>query len=518
MILLICAAQKAAAQKTVYECDSPKVKVVLPQSSGDGRAVVICPGGGYGHAGKPKEAGDWIPFFNSQGIAVATLMYDLPEGDKDRPLGQVRDVFRLLNEKHEEWNINPDCIGIMGSSAGGHLATAYASHETGDLKPAFQILFYPVISLYTKRHQGMAKKFLGSNDKTLEEEWSADLKADDSCPPTVMILADDDKIIDPMNSVNYYAALKKHNVPCSMMIYPDGGHGFGFSSSFPYHDQMTKDLKGWLTTILPQKAEVYLTAGQSNTDGRVMNTNLPEEIKTNRYKYCKWSFGSGLMSGRGIFKEYYPQINNSNNPNRWGYDAVVYYKLDQEARQPFFVIKESLGGTAIDTLCKSSRDMYWMADEGWLSRTKAADKGGSSLLKAFTENIGACIDNQLSHLPAGYDIKVMMWHQGESDSGQGKKYYGNLKKVVKYVRDYLVEKTGDKKYSELPFVCGTVPHKSKRYNADVEKAMYKLQKEDKNFYVVDASDLSLLPDQLHFDAEGAKILGERMYEVVRKLK
>lgn len=129
------------AQKVIYEDDNPKVKVALPDNGADGRAVVICPGGGYNHAGKPKEADDWIPFFTRQGIAVATLMYDLPNGDKDVPLGQLRRVFALLRRHASDWHIDAGEIGIMGSSAGGHLATTFATHEPVADRPAFQILF-----------------------------------------------------------------------------------------------------------------------------------------------------------------------------------------------------------------------------------------------------------------------------------------------------------------------------------------------------------------------------------------
>lgn len=268
-----------------------------------------------------------------------------------------------------------------------------------------------------------------------------------------------------------------------------------------------------------QPAVVILTAGQSNTDGRVMNENLPDYIQKNKYKFCKWSYGCGTTSGGGRFETFWPRIVSQRNPNRWAYDAVVYYLMEKKLKRDFYVIKESLGGTAIDTLCTSSNKMYWSADPAFLSRTAAADKGGKSLLKAFTENIGACIDGQLSQLTDGYDIKFMLWHQGESDSrrGRGACYYDNMKAVVAYVRNYLVQKTGRKQYAHLPIICGTVSHASKLYNKDVESALYRLAKEDSNFHVVDISDGTLGKDQLHFDANGAETLGKRMYEVIKKL-
>lgn len=257
---------------------------------------------------------------------------------------------------------------------------------------------------------------------------------------------------------------------------------------------------------------VILTAGQSNTDGRVMNTELPSYIQQNKYQYCQWSYGSGTESGNGTFELFWPRMVHPRNPHRWAYDAVVYYELEQAWQKPFYVIKESLGGTAIDTTCQSTQQMYWSAYPEYLSHTEAADKGGKSLLKAFTENIGACIDRQLSQLPQGYEFKVMLWHQGESDRKAPKRYHDNLKAVITYVRDYLVQKTGNRKYSQLPIVCGTYSHQSRGYKKDIEDALYQLEKEDRNFYVVDISDGTLRQDNIHFDAAGAELLGKRMYD------
>lgn len=266
----------------------------------------------------------------------------------------------------------------------------------------------------------------------------------------------------------------------------------------------------------PQPSVVILTAGQSNSDGRVNNDELPEYIKRNQYRYCQWSFGSGVHSGNGKFELFWPRIYNQNNPNRWAYDAVVYYELEQMLQRPFYVIKETLGGTAIDTLCQSNNGMHWSASPEYLARTAASDKGGKSLLKAFTENIAACLDT-LYLLPNGYDIKCMLWHQGESDRSQASHYYENLKEVITYVRHFLVENTGREEYAHLPIVCGTFAKNSKQGSKEVVQAFYRIQSEDPNFHVVDVSDATLAKDQIHFDAAGAELLGKRMAEVVKKI-
>ena len=256
---------------------------------------------------------------------------------------------------------------------------------------------------------------------------------------------------------------------------------------------------------------VIITAGQSNADGRVDNKMLPRFVKDHGYRYCQWSYGCASLSGKGEFKPYYPWIEGLQPHDKWGFDAIVYYEIEQLLKEPFYVIKETLGGTSIDTLCKSRKQMHWCADDHWLKRNESADKGGKSLLKALTNNIGECIDKQLSKLPQGYDIRVMLWHQGESDAQQAGNYYENLKKVVAYVRHYLVEKTGKEKYARLPFVCGTYAKKGRGYHRQVVEALYRLAKEDKNFHVVDASDATLLADNIHFDHRGAELLGKRMF-------
>lgn len=265
-------------------------------------------------------------------------------------------------------------------------------------------------------------------------------------------------------------------------------------------------------------ATVIITAGQSNTDGREINSELPDEIIKNGYTYCQWSYGNGTQSGNGRFEPFWPRIVSPSNPNRFAYDAIIYYQLDQLLKAPFYVIKESKGGTAIDTACQSADQMYWCADKEYLKRNKATDKGGHSLLLALENNIDACIDGPLSRLPQGYDFKVILWHQGESDRHQGSHYYANLKAVIAHIRQHLVEKTGRRKYAHLPVVLGGVPATSRQYSPLVEEAKHRLAAEDKNIYYVDAEGATLRTDVIHFDAGGAKLLGQRVFETLIKNK
>lgn len=200
-----------------------------------------------------------------------------------------------------------------------------------------------------------------------------------------------------------------------------------------------------------QPATVIITAGQSNTDGRVLNNALPDYIQQNKYKYCQWCYGSAGQQITGKFEIFWPRMVHKARPGRWAYDAVTYYWLEQALQKEFYVIKWSLGGTAIDTGCSSTSGKYWSADPKWLAANHSTATGGKSLLLSFTENISACIDNKLDKLPEGYEIKAFLWHQGESDRHKGKNYYKNLKAVVTYVRSFLVEKTGNKRYKKATF-------------------------------------------------------------------
>ena len=126
--------------------DTAKVTVFLPnEKKATGRAVVCCPGGGYSHLAMQHEGFDWAPFFNEQGIALIVLKYRMPHGHYTVPAEDAEEAMRLVRRDAEAWHINPNDVGIMGFSAGGHLASTVATHATSDTMPNFQILFYPVI-------------------------------------------------------------------------------------------------------------------------------------------------------------------------------------------------------------------------------------------------------------------------------------------------------------------------------------------------------------------------------------
>lgn len=261
-----------------------------------------------------------------------------------------------------------------------------------------------------------------------------------------------------------------------------------------------------LSFSLAQPSAVILTAGQSNADGRVPVAELPDYI---HYDNCLCSYGSGdFKKASGEFAIFSPTVARTALGDRWGFDAVVYYQLEQLWQQPFYVIKQTMGGTAIDTLCQhSTHGMYWCADPQFL-------KSDKSLLKAFIRQIDDC----LPHLPQDFDVKCLLWHQGESDKPQASRYYDNLKAVIAYIRQYLAQKTGKEKYLQLPVVSGTFAKDSRQGSPVVADALYRMAREDEHFYVVDASDLSLQSDQIHFDAKGSEKLGQRFFDLMKKEK
>ena len=230
--------------------DTARMYVFFPRHS-VGRAVVVCPGGGYGGLAMNHEGYDWVPYFNNMGITVAVLKYRMPRGHKEVPSTDACEAIRLLREKAKAWRINPDDIGIMGFSAGGHLASTVATQAKGDSKPNFQILFYPVITMdpaYT--HMGSHDNLLGKKPGAWQEgAYSGEQNVKADTPRAFIVLSDDDDVVPPANGVNYYAALYKKNVPATLYVYPTGGHGYGMRNTFAYHLEMLNNLTTWLQSF-----------------------------------------------------------------------------------------------------------------------------------------------------------------------------------------------------------------------------------------------------------------------------
>ena len=215
-----------------------------------GQAVVICPGGGYVKLCIDYEGYEMAQWFAEHGITAAVLKYRMPNGHPEVPLEDAVQALRIMaGLEAGATGYTADKVGIVGSSAGGHLA-AMAS-TIGSFKPAFSVLFYPVITaVQGKRHQGSFINLL-SEQRTPEQDaaYSLESRVTADTPPAILLLSDDDKTVPPVNSTLYYNALKAHGIEASMHIYPSGGHGWGIRDSFRYKAQWQDAVLDWLRRI-----------------------------------------------------------------------------------------------------------------------------------------------------------------------------------------------------------------------------------------------------------------------------
>lgn len=267
---------QTARQLTVNLTDDGKANMVgyLPTEP-IGMAVVACPGGGYKNLSLKNEGHDWAEYFNGQGIAYFVLTYRMPQGDRTIPVGDAEAAMRTVRDSADVWGINPYSVGIMGSSAGGHLASTISTHSDFAARPNFSILFYPVISMNEKEtHKGSCVNFLGvegQKDAALVKSFSNQRAVRAHLtPPAIILTANDDRVVPPVtNGVAYYSAMRRVGNDCALYIYPTGGHGFGFKTTFAYHEQMLNDLTTWLRTHQGPKRDAIRVAciGNSITDG-----------------------------------------------------------------------------------------------------------------------------------------------------------------------------------------------------------------------------------------------------------
>ncbi|MDO4162992.1 MAG: alpha/beta hydrolase [Bacteroides sp.] len=231
----------------VANVTNPSITVYRPARP-NGMTIVMCPGGGYARLAMNHEGHDMASWFMAQGITYVVLKYRMPNGHYDVPLSDAEQAIRLVRQHAEEWKINPNRVGIMGASAGGHLAaslaTLYSSDET---RPDFQVLFYPVITMQEATHGGSRSNLLGANPtEELKQKYSLETRVTANTPQAFIMLSADDGAVPPVNGINYFLALRNQKVRASMHVYPTGGHGWGFRDNFIYKRQWTGELEKWL--------------------------------------------------------------------------------------------------------------------------------------------------------------------------------------------------------------------------------------------------------------------------------
>lgn len=227
---------------------NPSITVYRPANP-NGMAIIMCPGGGYGRLAMQHEGHDMAAWLTAQGITYAVLKYRMPNGHNEVPLSDAEQAIRIVREHAKEWGINPHRIGIMGASAGGHLAASLATLYSSDAtRPDFQILFYPVISMIKGvTHEGSRRNLIGENPSTeLEQKYSLERQVSPRSPQAFIMLSGDDGAVPPINGIGYYLALLEQKVPSTLHVYPTGGHGWGFRDNFIYKRQWTEELEKWL--------------------------------------------------------------------------------------------------------------------------------------------------------------------------------------------------------------------------------------------------------------------------------
>ena len=231
----------------IYEADPEKAT---------GQSIVICPGGGYWLVAIGHEGHDFGKWLAENGVTAAVLMYRMPNHHPEVPLEDAAEALRYMKEEYAPKH-NIRSVGIMGFSAGGHLAAATAvgvlaangdkSHRAA-IRPDFAVLFYPVITgdaLFT--HKGSFDNLLGVNRTAeLTEKYSIEKLVSENTPPTFIALSDDDTGVPPANSIRFYNAMNAHNRPASIHVFPSGGHGWGFRDSFKYKSHWQKALLEWM--------------------------------------------------------------------------------------------------------------------------------------------------------------------------------------------------------------------------------------------------------------------------------
>jgi len=246
----------------ISKVSEPTLTVFLPpKEKASGTAVIICPGGGYGILAFSHEGTDVAKAFNEWGVTAFVLKYRLPDDSimlqrENGPLMDAQRAIQLVRLNAAKWNIRTNQIGIMGFSAGGHLASTAGTHfstavipntKNTSLRPDFMILLYPVISFTDSlAHIGSRNNLIGKNP-TQEKinYYSNELQVTKQTPPSFLVHAKDDNGVKVQNSIAFYDALKKNGVPAEIHLYEQGGHGFGMNNKTS-SDKWMDWLQAWM--------------------------------------------------------------------------------------------------------------------------------------------------------------------------------------------------------------------------------------------------------------------------------
>lgn len=229
---------------------SEPTMTVYPAKNPNGKALLMCPGGGYFGVSFKHEGSDMAKDLNDAGITLAVLKYRLPNGHTEVPSDDVRKALEILKENAVEFGIDPQKIGVGGASAGAHLAATVANHP-GNVKPAFQVMVYPVVTMEKGvTHAGSRELLLGKNpSQQLVDYYSNEKQVNPNTVPVFIAVSQNDDVVPLKNSVDYFQALVANDVPVSFHVYPDGGHGWLYRQEFKWHDLFISELLKWLDDL-----------------------------------------------------------------------------------------------------------------------------------------------------------------------------------------------------------------------------------------------------------------------------
>ena len=365
IILAVCSALTVLAQtartfKLPLADGQAEMLCYLPEQP-CGRAIVGIPGGGYSvlsnnHEG--KMAHSWL---NQRGIAYFVVNYRLPNGDRTIPISDVEQGFRIVRDSAAQWGINPRDVGIMGFSAGGHLASVISTHSPYEVRPDFTILFYPVISMDERvSHKWSCVNFLGEegqkNPALVRDFSTMNAVRRHLTPPALIISASDDRLVPFVtNGLEYYKAMRLAGNECAMYVYPTGDHGFGFGPWFKYHQQLLTDIGNWLDARQAPKPGAVRVAciGNSITDGHgidMATANGYPAMLQKKLGADYWVRNYGVSARTMLNKGDYPYMNeqawrdalafqpdivviklgtNDSKPENWQYNADFRQDLEQ---------------------------------------------------------------------------------------------------------------------------------------------------------------------------------------------
>lgn len=212
------------------------------------KVIVLCPGGAYKSLARWQEGYMWVPFFHKLGYTIAVLEYRMPNHDYNSPRIDGEEAIAYLRNQSDKWFYAKNKIGIMGFSAGGHLASTMLVSENDSLRPDFGILLYPVVSMSKELCHLVTHDMLMGADSSenIEKQLSNELHITNKTPPVFIAVSSNDQIVTPLNSMCFYEEMKRKQRSAIIKIYPTGGHGWGYRTSFPYHDELLGDLSKWL--------------------------------------------------------------------------------------------------------------------------------------------------------------------------------------------------------------------------------------------------------------------------------